>query len=182
MFFSLIRGLDEVSETMDPVKFVSLLNEYLSAQTEIIDKQKGHIDKFVREEIVAVWGVPEPKPEDAYRAVRAAIECQDNLEKLNSSRKKMGEHTFGVSIGINNGEVVSGNMGSQQKMDYTVIGDAVNTAARIMAKGAEGEVWISESTYELVKDRIKCQELEPIKVKGKKEPLKVYRAVSVKAS
>lgn len=181
MFFSLIHGLHGVSETMDPVEFVGMLNQYLGVQTEIIDRCGGRIDKFVREEVMAVWGVPEAGPDDAFQAVRAAVECQAALARLNEERRARQEPVFGVSIGINTGEVVSGNMGSQTKMDYTVIGDAVNVSARLMANGKEGQVMLSEATYRLVKDRIQAEKLSPIQVKGKKDPLQVYHALAVSA-
>ncbi len=179
-FFSLVHGIHAVAETMDPEEFVQLLNEYLTAQTDVIARYHGHIDKFVREEVMAVWGVPQPNPDHAYLACAAGVECQQAVERLNAGRRARGQETFGVSIGINSGEVVSGNMGSQQKFDFTVIGDTVNTAARLMANGRPGVVMISEATHSLVKDRAEVEALEPIRVKGKKEPLQVYDVKSVK--
>jgi class 3 adenylate cyclase len=180
MFFSMVHDISEISETMDAEEFVGIINEYLSAQTEPIARNGGHIDKFVREEVMAVWGVPEPREDDAIKAVRAAVECQAALAKLNSRREKAGKPAFGVSIGVNTGEVVAGNMGSQQKMDYTVIGDAVNTSARLMANGKAGHVLITQSTYDLVKDRVVVEQLDPIRVKGKKEPLPIWNVLRVK--
>jgi adenylate cyclase len=180
VLFTLLHGVHELSETMDPMEFVELLNEYLTAQTEIIPKHKGHIDKYVREEVMAVWGVPAANPEHAFQGVSAAVEIQANLKKLNQARDKKGKATLGVSIGLNTGDLISGNMGSQQKFDYTVIGDTVNTAARLMANGKVGQVLIPVATYELVKDRFLCEALDPIRVKGKKEPLKIFNVKSAK--
>jgi class 3 adenylate cyclase len=181
MFFSMVHGVSELSATLDAEEFVGIINDYLSVQTRVITKHHGQIDKFVREEVMAVWGVPEPKEGDTLNAVAAAVECQKELEKLNLKRQKAGKPFFGVSIGVNNGEVVAGNMGSHQKMDYTVIGDAVNTAARLMANGKGGQVLISEGVYEVVASAIEAQVLDPVRVKGKKEPLKVWHVMNVRA-
>ena len=138
------------------------------------------LDKFVGDCVMAVYGVPSGKDDDSYRAVRTAMDIRDSVEKLNRIREKAKQLTVGIGIGVNTGEVVSGNMGSPQKMDYTVIGDNVNLAARLEANAPAGKVYVSASTYNETKDRIEYAELEAIKVKGKKEPVRIFDPVKVK--
>ena len=128
---------------------------------------------------MAVYGIPKSKPDDAYRAVRTAMDIREGTEKLNAIRKRRDQKTVGIGIGVNTGDVVSGNMGSPQKMDYTVIGDNVNLAARLEANAPAGNIWASNTTYEETKDYIEYEELEPIMVKGKKDPVKVFSPVRI---
>ena len=174
MLFTDIRGFTSMSETLDPVEVVSIINEYLTLQTDKVIKWQGVLDKFIGDCVMAVYGVPFAKEDDAYRAVRTAMDIRDGLVKLNSIRERRGARTVGIGLGINTGEVVSGNMGSPQKMDYTVIGDHVNLAARLEANAPAGKIYVSESTYLETKDRIQYNQLDSIMVKGKKEPVKIY--------
>ncbi len=180
MLFTDIRGFTSMSETMEPEQVVSIINEYLTLQTDKVFKWNGLLDKFVGDCVMAVYGVPFAKPDDSYRAVRTAMDIREGVEKMNSIRKKKNLHTVGIGIGINTGLVVSGNMGSPQKMDYTVIGDNVNLAARLEANAPAGQIWCSESTYLETRDKIEYEELPPIMVKGKKDPVKVYLPVKLK--
>ncbi len=177
MLFTDIRGFTSMSETLDPVEVVSIINEYLTLQTDKVMKWQGVLDKFVGDCVMAVYGVPFPKEDDSYRAIRTALDIRDGLIKLNSIRERRGQKIVGIGIGINTGEVVSGNMGSPQKMDYTVIGDNVNLAARLEANAPAGRIYVSESTYLETKDRIEYIQLESIMVKGKKEPINVYEPI-----
>ena len=179
ILFTDIRGFTTMSEEMDPAEVVSIINEYLSQQTDKVIRWQGVIDKFIGDSMMAVYGVPFPKDDDAYRAVRTAMDIRDGLEKLNTIRGRRGQKTVGVGIGIDTGEVVSGNMGSPQKMDYTVIGDHVNLAARLEANAPGGMIYVSETTYNETKAMIEYRELEPIMVKGKKEPVKIFEPVRV---
>lgn len=163
-----------MSETLDPVEVVSIINEYLTLQTDKVIKWQGVLDKFIGDCVMAVYGVPFAKEDDAYRAVRTAMDIRDGLVKLNSIRERRGARVVGIGLGINTGVVVSGNMGSPQKMDYTVIGDHVNLAARLEANAPAGKIYVSESTYLETKDRIQYNQLDSITVKGKKEPVKIY--------
>ena len=179
ILFTDIRGFTSMSEEMDPAEVVSIINEYLSQQTDKVIKWQGVIDKFIGDSMMAVYGVPFPKEDDSYRAVRTAMDIRDGLEKLNAIRGRRGQKTVGVGIGIDTGEVVSGNMGSPQKMDYTVIGDHVNLAARLEANAPGGMIYVSETTYNETKAMIEYRELESIMVKGKKEPVKIFEPVRV---
>jgi adenylate cyclase len=182
MLFTDIRGFTSMSETMEPEKVVSIINEYLTLQTDKVFKWEGLLDKFVGDCVMAVYGVPFPKDDDSYRAVRTAMDIRDSALKLNEIRSKRGQHIVHIGIGVNTGDVVSGNMGSPQKMDYTVIGDNVNLAARLEANAPGGRIYVSESTFLETRDRIEYNECEPIMVKGKKDPVKIFEPVKVKGA
>jgi len=177
MLFTDIRGFTSMSETLEPEQVVAVINEYLTVQTDKVLKWKGVLDKFVGDCVMAVYGVPMPKEDDSYRAVRTAMDIRDSVDKLNKIREKTKQICVGIGIGVNTGDVVSGNMGSPQKMDYTVIGDNVNLAARLEANAPAGTIYVSESTYNETKDRIEYKELESIKVKGKKEPVRIFTPI-----
>jgi adenylate cyclase len=174
MLFTDIRGFTSMSEEMDPAEVVSIINEYLTLQTDKVIKWQGVIDKFIGDSMMAVYGVPFPKQDDAYRAVRTAMDIREGLVKLNSIRERRGQKTVVIGIGIDTGEVISGNMGSPQKMDYTVIGDHVNLAARLESNAPGGRIFVSETTYNDTKEKIEYRQLDSIMVKGKKEPISIY--------
>jgi adenylate cyclase len=180
MLFTDIRGFTSMSETLQPEQVVAVINEYLTIQTDKVMKWKGVVDKFVGDCVMAVYGVPVEKEDDSYRAVRTAMDIRESVLKLNVIRERAKQICVGIGIGVNTGDVVSGNMGSPQKMDYTVIGDNVNLAARLEANAPAHTVYVSESTYNETKDRINYEELEAIKVKGKKEPVRIFSPLSVK--
>lgn len=182
MLFTDIRGFTTMSENLEPEQVVSVINEYLTLQTDKVFKWEGLLDKFVGDCVMAVYGVPFPKDDDAYRAVRTAMDIREGIIKLNIIREKRGMHVVQIGIGINTGDVVSGNMGSPQKMDYTVIGDNVNLAARLEANAPGGRIFVSDSTYQETKDKIEYTELESIMVKGKKEPVKIYEPIKLKGA
>lgn len=176
IFFSVVRGMHALSQDLPAEEFVALVNEYLEVETDTVMKNGGSIDKFIGDEVMAVWGLNGEDPtEMAYQATKAAVETQDAIAKLNSERVAKGEQPFLVSIGVNNGEVVSGNMGSSVKMDFTVLGANVNLAARLGLVAAQGgQSIISHSVYSLVADRFKIDRLAPMQLKGIKEPVPLY--------
>ncbi len=179
MLFTDIRGFTSMSETQEPEDVVKVINEYLTVQTDKVFKHKGVLDKFVGDCVMAVFGVPVPKVDDSYRAVLTAMDIRDSVNKLNEIRKRTNQIVVGIGIGVNTGDVVAGNMGSPQKMDYTVIGDNVNLAARLEANAPAGRVFVSESTYIETKDRIEYVQAESIMVKGKKDPVKIFEPVKI---
>ncbi|HDQ25743.1 MAG TPA: HAMP domain-containing protein [bacterium] len=179
MLFTDIRGFTSMSENLEPEAVVSVINEYLTLQTDKVFKWEGLLDKYVGDCVMAVYGIPVPHDDDSYRAVRTAMDIRESTFKLNAIRERRGQQTVGIGIGVNTGDVVSGNMGSPQKMDYTVIGDHVNLAARLEANAPAGTVYVSHSTYLETKDRIIYEEREPIMVKGKKDPVKIYEPVKL---
>jgi adenylate cyclase len=180
VLFTDIRGFTSMSEILEPEQVVSVLNEYLTLQTDKVFKWEGLLDKFVGDAVMAVYGIPFPKDDDAYRAVRTAMDIREGVEKLNVIRAKRNQHVVEIGMGINTGDVVSGNMGSSQKMDYTVIGDNVNLSARLEANAPGGKIFVSESTYKETRDKIEYVEHEPIMVKGKKDQVKIFEPVKLK--
>ncbi|MEW6516362.1 MAG: adenylate/guanylate cyclase domain-containing protein [candidate division FCPU426 bacterium] len=180
ILFSDIRGFTAMSETMQPEEVVSIINSYLSVQTEIILRNGGMLDKFVGDCVMAVYGIPLAKEDDALRAVRSALEIQIAVDEMNQRRRAAGEKTVTIGIGINTGDVVSGNMGSSQKMDYTVIGDSVNLAARLESVAEGGSILISEETYLQVNAKVVAERLTPLAVKGKRDKVSVFRVKSLK--
>lgn len=182
MLFSDIRGFTSMSEKMDPRDLISILNEYMTEMVEIVKKYKGIVDKFVGDEIMVVYGAPISfsEKDDALLAVITAYEMIKRMDYLHEKWRNEGKPLLNPGIGINSGNVVAGNMGSKDRLSYTVIGDAVNTAARLCGAAPAKTCIISYNTYSLVKEFIDVEEQEPIRVKGKSEPLKIYNLLSVR--
>jgi adenylate cyclase len=181
VFFSDIRGFTALSETLPAQQIVDMLNEYFEQMVEIIFKHEGTLDKFVGDEIMAIFGAPVSHPDDAYRAVKVACEQMVALEEWNRVRVAEGEPAIHIGIGINTGSVVAGYLGSSKALEYTVIGDVVNTASRLCSVASADHILISTSTYELVKDYFEVQELAPALVKGKAQALQVYKVLGEKS-
>jgi adenylate cyclase len=181
VFFSDIRGFTAMSETRTAQQIVDMLNEYFEQMVEIVFKHEGTLDKFVGDEIMALFGSPVSHPDDPYRAVKVAVEQLTALEEWNRMRVSEGEPPIHIGIGINTGSVVAGYLGSSKALEYTVIGDVVNTASRLCSVAAAGEILITSSTYEHVKDYFETQELSPAQVKGKAQALQVYKVLGEKS-
>jgi adenylate cyclase len=174
--FSDARGFTSLSEKMTPEEVVSLMNVYLNLQTTVIHQFGGIVDKFVGDEVMAVF---EGRGMEV-NAVRAAVEIQNYCRALNAARAAAGERTISVGIGLNSGDVVMGNMGSEDHMDYTVIGDNINVAARLCGVAQPGQVLVSKVTAEAIGDRAEWKDLPPAMVKGKDQPIGVVEALAVK--
>jgi len=176
VLFSDIRSFTTISESMTPEKLVESLNRYFTIMVDIIYKRKGVIDKYIGDAIMAIFGAPKQYGDDVQQAVLAALEMMENLENFNAEQRKLGTKEFMIGIGINYGPVTVGNIGTTQKMDYTVIGDAVNLASRLegLTKEYHTPVIISEGTYEEVKDYFYVREIDRVRVKGKLKPVKIY--------
>jgi adenylate cyclase len=174
ILFSDIRGFTRMSEHMEPHAVVELLNEYFSEMTDLIFESGGTLDKYLGDGIMAVYGAPIPKPDDALRATKTGMEMQRALAVLNSNWEIRGQQPLRIGVGINTGPVTAGNIGSAKRMDYTVIGDAVNLASRLCANAAPGQILVSDSTFGQLNGRIPGQRLEPIRVKGKETPVELY--------
>ena len=177
IFYSDIRGFTAMSENMTPEQIYGQLNEYFEDMCQIVFKYGGYVDKFIGDCLMAVFSAPNPKPDDARNAVFAAIEQQDKIREIESAWKALGKVTFTVGMGLNTGEVVMGNLGSADRLNYTVIGDNVNTAARLYNVALGGQTIISETTYEEVKDLVVVNELDPVSVKGKVKPLRIFEVI-----
>jgi adenylate cyclase len=177
VYFSDIRGFTAMSERKTAQEIVDMLNEYFELMVEVVFKHEGTLDKFVGDEIMALFGAPVEHADDAYRAVKVAVEQMHALEEWNLVRVAEGDDPVQIGIGVNSGEVVAGYLGSSKALEYTVIGDVVNTASRLCSTAKAGEILISRSTYELVKDSFVCEELPPVQVKNKAQPLPIFRVI-----
>jgi adenylate cyclase len=182
VFFSDIRGFTSMSEAVNAQDVVNMLNEYFELMVEVIFKYEGTLDKFVGDEIMALFGAPVARPDDPYRAVKVAVEQMRVLEEFNRVRVSEGEHPVTIGIGINTGDVVAGYIGSSRALEYTVIGDVVNTASRLCSLAKANEVIISHETYLRVKDCFDAKELPPTQVKGKAQPVKIYKVLGEKGN
>ena len=175
VFFSDIRGFTSMSETMVPDDIARLLTEYFTEMVEIVFKHGGTLDKFMGDAIMALWGAPIAHEDDADRAMLAAVEMQEVLQELNQKWAGEGRQQVNIGIGINFGEVFAGNIGSQQRLEYTVIGDAVNVASRLCSKAKGGDILVSEPFMQALKRPPQLEALEPIELKGKANAVQVYR-------
>jgi len=180
VLFSDIRSFTTLSEKYQPEEIVGILNNYLSRMTTTIFKYEGTLDKYVGDEIMAFWNAPLPQEDHATLACLTALEMMKELDLFNQEMPP--EYRLNIGIGINTGDAIVGNMGSTSRMDYTLIGDTVNTGARLEGtnKIYSTNIIISEFTYEKVKDFFICRLLDKIKVKGKSIPVSIYELVDVK--
>ncbi len=181
VIFSDVRGFTNFSESHQPEEVVAMLNEILSEQVKVVFKYGGTLDKFVGDELMAFFGAPGNThiKDHALFAVRTSVEIQAKVKVLQQTWTAHQKESLSIGIGINSGDMVVGNMGSAERMDYTVIGDNVNLAARLCSAAGKGEIIVSEATYEQVKLEVKAEKLEPISVKGKAKPISIYRIISV---
>lgn len=175
IFFSDIRSFTAISEKMQPEEVVEFLNEYMTLMVDIIHRFDGNVDKFIGDAIMAVWGTPESSEKDVTNAIDAAIEMRYSLIDYNNKRGK-SKPEIKIGAGINTGDVLAGQIGSDDRLEYTVIGDAVNLASRIetLNKPFGTDILISENTFNEVKDIYKTVVMEKIYVKGKSKPQKVF--------
>lgn len=175
VFYSDIRGFTAMSETMTPEQIYEQLNEYFEAMCAIVFEYGGYVDKFIGDCVMAVFSAPYQTPDDARNAVKSALRQQQRVLELGERWKAEGKPAFSVGMGINTGEVVMGNLGASSRMNYTVIGDDVNVAARLYNVAKGGEIIISETTYAQCRDMVDADALEPVAVKGKARPIAIYR-------
>lgn len=184
IFFSDIRSFTAISEKLEPAEVVEFLNEYMTAMVDCVNDTHGVVDKFIGDAIMAVWGAPTSAgspEEDALNCIRAAMRMRAALIVFNRGRGGDKKPIIRIGCGINSGPVVAGQIGSQQRMEYTVIGDAVNLASRTEAlnKPMGTDILITEYTYELVKDHVLVEEMPSVTVKGKEKPLKMFAVINM---
>jgi adenylate cyclase len=170
-----LRGFTSVSETNTPEEIVHCLNEYFSEIIEIVLSHGGSVDKFMGDAVLVVFGAPTPLAESEVSAVSCALEMQNSLKRLNEKRAAKGLFTLEMGIGICAGDVVAGNIGSDKRMDFTVIGDPVNMASKLQSLAGPGEIYITASLAgnDKLKDVFKFSPAKMVRIKGKNEMIAV---------
>ena len=178
ILFADIRGFTSYSEKQTPEELVSVLNRYLAAGAEAVLREEGTVDKFLGDAVMAWFNAPLPQPDHTLRAVRAALDLKSAVEKLHRELPPEAHLSFGV--GIHYGEAVLGWIGTERRLEFTAIGDSVNTAKRIQENSMKSQILISKEAYERVKDSVVAVAYGPMKVKGKTEVIDVYEVKGLK--
>ncbi|NJL02116.1 MAG: GAF domain-containing protein [Spirulinaceae cyanobacterium SM2_1_0] len=175
--FADISDFTEMSATMEPRQVIEMLNDYFNVMVEeIVFSLEGTLEKYIGDALLAIWGAPYPREDDADRAVRAAIEMQWAVQRLNRDWQQQQRQPIAVHIGLNSGQVAAGNIGSKRLIQYAAIGDTTNVASRICNVANGGEIVLSQSTLGRLQNReLPLIQLPPAQVKGKAEPLQLYR-------
>lgn len=184
VFFSDIRSFTKYSESHSAEEVVFMLNEYMDAMVKVIYKNNGIVDKFVGDAIMAVWGVPTKSDNDVEMAITACLEMRESLNELNQKRIKRGDDPIMIGMGLHVGEVISGTVGSEDRMEYTIIGDTVNTAARIEAstKSFGTDLLISGQMQKLCENSFITLSAGQVSAKGKSEALGLYKVEGIKTA
>lgn len=175
VLFSDIRGFTSLSESMNPDDMASLLTEYFTDMVECVFRHGGTLDKFMGDAVMAQWGAPIATTDDPDRAMRAAIDMMHALEALNAKWRVAGRPELGIGIGLSYGEAFAGNIGSERRLEFTVIGDTVNTASRLCAAAEAGEILLSDEIRRALRTPPPLEERQPLELKGKAHPVPVYR-------
>ncbi len=177
VFFSDIRGFTSYSESRNAQEVVDMLNEYFAVMVEIINKNGGVVDKFIGDAIMAVWGAPETSSKDAVNAVSACLQMRESLNKLNELRIRRGQDPILIGMGLHSGEAISGTIGSSERMEYTVIGNTVNTASRVEAstKSFGTDLLITAQVLARLDSTMAVELAGSAEVKGRSEPIEMYK-------
>ena len=183
IMFSDIRDFTAMSESMSPDDLVHLLNEYFTAMTDILLREFGTLDKYIGDAIMAFWGSPYPMKKHAYHACLTAVQMIERLDELNRNWSTRGFPQIAIGIGVNSGPVNVGNIGSEKRLSWTVMGDNVNLASRLegMTKQYRVKIIVSETTYREVKHHFVTREIDKIRVKGKQQPVRIYELMALVA-
>lgn len=176
-----LRGFTSLSETKDPEEMVQLLNRYLERMSKVILKYDGMIDEFIGDSILTVFGVPEKRDDDPARAVACGLAMQNALAALNEEIVEEGYPSLEMGIGINTGSVIVGNIGSEVRVKYGIVGAGMNMAARIESNSTGDQVLIGETTYEAVKGKVTTQPVQTVMMKGLRKPLVYFPVVNIGA-
>jgi len=177
VLFCDVRGFTPLSERLSPEEVVLLLNDFYNLMIETTFKHDGTLDKFLGDAVMAVFGAPLAHPDHSARAIRTAVAMREGIVGLNERRARDGKEPIAVGIGVSAGEAVAGTVGTEDRMEYTVIGDSVNLAARLESNAKPGQILISHRTYERVRDLVDARPLGRIRVKGKEEEVEVYEVL-----
>lgn len=177
--FADISGFTQMSSQMEPHQVIEMLNEYFKVMVEeIVFPYEGTLEKYIGDALLAIWGAPYQQDDDARRAVAAAIEMQQAVCRLNEKWEQRGKQPIQIHIGINTGKVAAGNIGSENLIQYAAIGDTTNVTSRICSVAQAGEILISQTTFDkLTPWNLALEKLDPIRVKGKEQPLQLYRVL-----
>ncbi|MEJ2560272.1 MAG: adenylate/guanylate cyclase domain-containing protein, partial [Anaerolineae bacterium] len=178
--FADISGFTAMSEQRDAEEVVTLLNACFAKLTKCVDRYEGTIDKYIGDAIMAVFGAPRAHEDDPERAIRTALDMREALDEFNTSPPLPLDDPLGIHMGIGTGYVVAGHIGTERHQDYTVMGDAVNLASRLEDVSDRGQIYVSEDTYRLTSRLFVFKELEPVTVKGKAEPVKVFEVLGAR--
>jgi adenylate cyclase len=183
ILFSDIRGYTNLVEKMEPEDVVSMLNEYFAPMGDAIFRHQGMVDKYMGDAIMAVFGSPIPLEDHGWKSVQTALEMRFALIEFNAHRLALNARPIRIGMGIHSGEAISGNVGHSRRMEFTVIGDDVNLASRLegTTKMYGCDIVLSESTYQHCHDRVWVRELDIVRVKGKKQPVKIYELVGLRS-
>ena len=182
ILFADIRGFTRISEHAPPEKIVGLLNRYFSAMTDIIFAHGGTLDKYLGDGLMALFGAPTATPEDASNALNAAVAMQRRMLGISKELAEEGFPELNVGIGLHTGEVTVGYIGSERRSEYTAIGDAVNTASRLESNAKAGEILMSDATANAAHRRYELKPREPIMVKNRMQPVKLWEVDWQRAS
>ena len=177
-----IRGFTAMSENTEAAELLQLLNEYYEMVVEVVFRFEGTVDKFMGDAIMVIWGAPVAHADDPVRAVRAALNIKESLVGFNRKREADGKELIRIGMGLNTGQLVAGYIGSSQTMSYSVIGDTVNTAARLCSAAEAGQIIISDDTHQHVNGVVETQVLAPLQAKGKFNPIRVYNVTKPQKS
>jgi adenylate cyclase len=173
VLFADLSGFTSFSEKNSPETVFKILNTYLDIAAQVILENEGTLDKFMGDAVMAMWNSPDPQPDHAQRACRAALEM---VQRSNESHKRFSNPEFQLTfrVGITTGPAIVGNVGTKQLFNYTAIGDTVNLAQRLQSSAQPGQVFIQKSTFDIVKGRFVADVMEPLIVKGRAKPVEVY--------
>ena len=177
-----VRGFTTISEKLMPAEVVALLNEYFDVVVDRVAAHGGTVNKFIGDAAMCIWGAPRHTEQGERSAVLCALEIQARAAQLSTERKRRGLTTVGFGIGINAGEAVAGNLGAAKRLEYTVIGDAVNLAQRLESQARAGEVLVSQRVYEKVASEVEALPRDPVKLKGKSKPVPLWEIRRVKVA
>jgi adenylate cyclase len=179
VIFCDMRGFTPLAERLPPEEVVAALNAFYSLMIDLTIKNDGTINKFLGDAVMAIFGAPTAYPDHCLRAIKTALEMQNGVAALSAQRVAEGKEPISIGIGISAGEAVAGTVGTENQMEYTVIGDKVNLAARLESNAKPGQILVSESTYKQVADHVRARCLGIVNVKGKEEQVTVYEVLSL---
>jgi adenylate cyclase len=177
IIFADIQGFTSFSETMDPEVLFKVLNRYVGTAAEAMLLHEATVDKYVGDAVMAFFNAPDDQPDHPLRALRAAIRMRDDIYELHKVMEPQFRLSFRIAVHL--GEAVVGLVGTQDRLDYTIIGDTVNTAKRLQENGVPGKVFLSDKFYARVKDIVRVNPLEPLKVKNRVQPIPVFELLDI---